>query len=109
MSSEVSTMASSFDKEASPSQPNQAAEVPSSRATADTIDTEKAEAPSNTSAWGDAAPDGGAAAWLCVLGAWCTSFCSFGWINSESSSCRFTRSLSLPGVRSAHLTPVMGA
>ena len=28
------------------------------------------------------APDGGLAAWLCVLGAWCTGFCSFGWINS---------------------------
>jgi hypothetical protein len=30
------------------------------------------------------APDGGTAAWLCVLGAWCTSFCSFGWLNSMS-------------------------
>ncbi|PNP54672.1 hypothetical protein FNYG_15615 [Fusarium nygamai] len=29
-----------------------------------------------------AAPDGGLTAWLVVLGAWCTSFCSFGWINS---------------------------
>ncbi|KAF7563454.1 hypothetical protein G7046_g698 [Stylonectria norvegica] len=28
------------------------------------------------------APDGGLVAWLVVLGAWCTSFCSFGWINS---------------------------
>lgn len=28
------------------------------------------------------APDGGVTAWLVVLGAWCTSFCSFGWINS---------------------------
>ncbi|KAG5946942.1 hypothetical protein E4U53_006503 [Claviceps sorghi] len=28
------------------------------------------------------APDGGTAAWLAVLGAWCTMFCSFGWINS---------------------------
>ncbi|KAK7418598.1 hypothetical protein QQZ08_011182 [Neonectria magnoliae] len=32
--------------------------------------------------WGSDAPDGGAAAWLVVLGAWCTSFCSFGWLNS---------------------------
>ncbi|KAE9363191.1 MFS general substrate transporter [Stipitochalara longipes BDJ] len=32
--------------------------------------------------WINAAPDGGATAWLVVLGAWCTSFCSFGWINS---------------------------
>lgn len=28
------------------------------------------------------APNGGTTAWLVVLGAWCTSFCSFGWINS---------------------------
>ncbi|KAH7075320.1 major facilitator superfamily domain-containing protein [Paraphoma chrysanthemicola] len=28
------------------------------------------------------APDGGLAAWLVVFGAWCTSFCSFGWNNS---------------------------
>ncbi len=27
-------------------------------------------------------PDGGAAAWLVVLGAWCCSFSSPGWINS---------------------------
>ncbi|KIM99327.1 hypothetical protein OIDMADRAFT_127322 [Oidiodendron maius Zn] len=75
-------MASFIDKEASPSRPNQAAEVPSSRTTPETIGVEKAEAPSNTSAWGDDAPDGGSTAWLCVLGAWCTMFCSFGWINS---------------------------
>ncbi|KAF5231784.1 hypothetical protein FAUST_9080 [Fusarium austroamericanum] len=31
---------------------------------------------------GSGAPDGGLEAWLVVLGAWCTSFCSFGWINS---------------------------
>ncbi|RGP64699.1 transporter mch4 [Fusarium sporotrichioides] len=31
---------------------------------------------------GSGAPDGGLTAWLVVLGAWCTSFCSFGWINS---------------------------
>lgn len=30
------------------------------------------------------APDGGLAAWLVVFGAWCTSFCSFGWVNSKS-------------------------
>ncbi|KAJ5658503.1 monocarboxylate transporter [Penicillium longicatenatum] len=30
----------------------------------------------------DAAPDGGAKAWLVVLGAWCALFCTFGWINS---------------------------
>lgn len=29
-------------------------------------------------------PDGGLEAWLVVVGAWCTSFCSFGWVNSES-------------------------
>lgn len=26
-------------------------------------------------------PDGGTKAWLCVLGGFCTLFCSFGWIN----------------------------
>ncbi|KAL7793874.1 major facilitator superfamily domain-containing protein [Trichoderma ceciliae] len=31
---------------------------------------------------GDAPPNGGLRAWLVVVGAWCTSFCSFGWINS---------------------------
>lgn len=40
-----------------------------------------------TPAWGSDAPDGGATAWLCVLGAWCTAFCSFGWINSELWIC----------------------
>lgn len=33
-------------------------------------------------AWGSDAPDGGTAAWIVVFGAWCTSFCSFGWLNS---------------------------
>ncbi|KAK3309425.1 major facilitator superfamily domain-containing protein [Chaetomium strumarium] len=28
------------------------------------------------------APDGGAAAWLVVLGAWCALFCTAGWVNS---------------------------
>jgi hypothetical protein len=31
----------------------------------------------------DEPPDGGIVAWLVVFGAWCTSFCSFGWINSK--------------------------
>ncbi|KAM0280547.1 hypothetical protein ACHAQH_003992 [Verticillium albo-atrum] len=31
---------------------------------------------------GSDAPDGGLAAWLVVLGVWCTAFCSFGWVNS---------------------------
>ncbi|KAI8653440.1 MFS domain-containing protein [Fusarium keratoplasticum] len=33
----------------------------------------------------DGPPDGGAAAWLVVLGAWCCSFSSPGWINSVGS------------------------
>ncbi|KAF3766364.1 hypothetical protein M406DRAFT_38721 [Cryphonectria parasitica EP155] len=44
---------------------------------------EKTAAPANN-AWGGGGlqpPDGGATAWLCVLGVWCTSFCSFGWLN----------------------------
>ncbi len=44
---------------------------------------EKGEVPQQSLAWGSDAPDGGLDAWLVVLGAWCTSFCSFGWINSE--------------------------
>jgi len=36
--------------------------------------------------WLDKVPDGGSAAWLVVLGAWCCSFVSFGWINSTLSS-----------------------
>ncbi|KAJ0412993.1 major facilitator superfamily domain-containing protein [Aspergillus carlsbadensis] len=27
-------------------------------------------------------PDGGVVAWLVILGCWCASFCSFGWLNS---------------------------
>ncbi len=27
--------------------------------------------------------DGGLTAWMVVLGAWCASFCSYGWINSK--------------------------
>ena len=39
--------------------------------------------PSDTTGLEDAGPlDGGAAAWLVVLGAWCCSFSSPGWINS---------------------------
>ncbi|KIX04843.1 uncharacterized protein Z518_05714 [Rhinocladiella mackenziei CBS 650.93] len=34
---------------------------------------------------GNDTPDGGLVAWLVVLGAWCTSFCSFGWLNSATS------------------------
>ncbi|KAK7915045.1 major facilitator superfamily transporter [Apiospora marii] len=30
----------------------------------------------------DETPDGGAKAWLMILGAWCCSFCSYGWLNS---------------------------
>ena len=33
--------------------------------------------------------DGGFVAWLVVLGVWCTSFCSFGWINSSSLALLF--------------------
>jgi MFS family permease len=30
----------------------------------------------------DEIPDGGARAWLVILGAWCASFCAYGWINT---------------------------
>lgn len=32
-------------------------------------------------AFGSDAPDGGFRAWLVVFGAWCSSFCTWGWIN----------------------------
>ncbi|KAK8132255.1 hypothetical protein PG999_000428 [Apiospora kogelbergensis] len=40
--------------------------------------------PSDVEDEGDAddTPDGGARAWLMILGAWCCSFCSYGWVNS---------------------------
>lgn len=47
-------------------------------------DSEKAEArPPPTAFTSDGIPDGGLQAWLTVFGAWCISFCSFGWINSK--------------------------
>lgn len=49
---------------------------------------EKADTEQGSPKWGNDAPDGGAAAWLCVLGAWCTSVCSFGWINSATDLSR---------------------
>ena len=48
----------------------------------------------------DRAPDGGLAAWIVVLGAWCTSFCSYGWLNSKSLSLH----LSSPNSISQRLT-----
>lgn len=45
------------------------------------VDNEKATTPK-----GNDAPDGGTAAWLVILGAWCSAFCSFGWLN-----CAYTR------------------
>lgn len=44
-------------------------------------DAEKATQPRSPS---NEPPDGGLVAWLVVLGAWCTSFCSFGWLNSTT-------------------------
>jgi hypothetical protein len=37
-------------------------------------------------------PDGGLAAWLVVLGGFCTVFASFGWINCEKSHCHMLSS-----------------
>ena len=47
-------------------------------------EVQDAEAPKN---WPteDPPPDGGLQAWLMVLGAWCSLFCTFGWINSTST------------------------
>lgn len=47
------------------------------------LDKEKSPVPEDQP---DAPPDGGLTAWLVVVGAWCTSFCSFGWVNSECLS-----------------------
>ena len=35
----------------------------------------------------DQYPDGGAAAWLVVAGAWCCVLCSYGWINCMNELC----------------------
>lgn len=32
-----------------------------------------------------AGPDGGTRAWLVIFGAWCASFCTWGWINGETT------------------------
>ena len=48
-------------------------------------DAEKATQPKHP---GNHAPDGGALAWLVVFGAWCASFCTFGWLNSMTGSYR---------------------
>jgi hypothetical protein len=56
---------------------------------------------------GSDVPDGGVIAWLVVLGVWCCSFCSFGWVNSTTgsywdkisySTLTATRCWHLPGV-----------
>lgn len=44
---------------------------------------EKADCDGDDGDDGDVFPDGGLEAWLVVLGAWCVSFCSYGWINSK--------------------------
>ena len=48
-------------------------------------DAEKATQPKHL---GNDAPDGGTLAWLVVLGSWCASFCTFGWLNSMTGSYR---------------------
>ena len=49
---------------------------------------EKVEGSQTPPAWVNDAPDGGLTAWLVVLGAWCASFCTFGWVNSKLGSPR---------------------
>ena len=49
-------------------------------------DTEGNLQPDSPKLKDDLPPDGGAAAWLVVLGAWCCSFCSPGWVNSTCLS-----------------------
>jgi hypothetical protein len=52
---------------------------PSTPSTSQEVDIEQT-APPNT--LGSEAPDGGLAAWLVILGVWCCSFCTYGWMNS---------------------------
>jgi hypothetical protein len=63
---------------------------------------------------GNDAPDGGVVAWLVILGVWCCSFCSFGWMNSMTGSSRdeisystltTTRCWRLPGVLPRQAAP----
>lgn len=56
----------------------------SSNRVKDELDAEASYEPAGAT---DDVPDGGLAAWMVVFGAWCTSFCSYGWINSKRSSC----------------------
>ena len=67
----------------------------------DRSDEEKGHAPPAPGGYGSGAPDGGLVAWLVVLGAWCTSFCSFGWINSMSIgfACAPVTPLATPGLQ----------
>ncbi|KAG6005360.1 hypothetical protein E4U21_000211 [Claviceps maximensis] len=74
---------------------------------------------------GPPAPDGGTIAWLVVLGAWCTMFCSFGWINSvgafqeyyqhellssySASTISWIPSLQNFFINAAHKSPIFGA
>jgi len=50
----------------------------------DTEDTTQSK--SQLKRFNNDAPDGSTAPWLVVLDAWCTSFSSFGWLNSRLSS-----------------------
>jgi len=53
------------------------------------------------------APDGGVLAWSVVLGAWCTSFCSFGWLNSMSHASLCLTSFILTANRHWRLSRVL--
>lgn len=63
----------------------EAAMVPQTESTAPEIDVEKAppKPPVNPMMDPSSFPDGGLEAWLVVLGAFCSLFVSFGWINCE--------------------------
>ncbi|KAK8147645.1 hypothetical protein G3M48_001258 [Beauveria asiatica] len=58
--------------------------------------TDEEKVPVECGYFGTPAPDGGSVAWLVVLGAWCTSFCSFGWINSIGAFQEFYQHELLP-------------
>jgi hypothetical protein len=53
-------------------------------------------------------PDGGLTAWLVVVGAWCTSFCSFGWVNSKFTYPNFVRVFLPEDILRIHAIPGVG-
>ncbi|KAL3422000.1 major facilitator superfamily transporter [Phlyctema vagabunda] len=72
---------------------------------ATSTDTDQLQKPVNV------APDGGLEAWMVVAGAWCASFCTFGWINSVGTFQEYYESDLLKSYSSSTIswiTPIVG-